>query len=283
MDKAIDWLRYRLVAVDMDGTLAGADHRVTARTAAVLGRAERAGLRVVIVTGRAYPTALAVWNRAGLSAPLVTCGGALTLQPPGMAILRSTVLPEAVVRESLRLGRELALTVSLWTEAGIWVTRPGVEAELLSAVNQMPVLVMTPGPDAPVPFGPMPVLKVMLGAKDPDRLDRVAGEAIARLAPAIAARSMPQFVEATAPDASKREALEAVLAALGVDPAETIAIGDGENDVGMLTLAGLAAVPANAMPGPRRVAHRVIGHHDREGVADFLDEVLRYRAAERQG
>lgn len=278
----MDWTRYRLVAVDMDGTLAGADHRVTARTVAVLGRAERAGLRVVIVTGRAYPTALDVWNRAGLSAPLITCGGALTLQPPGMAVLRSASLPEGAVQEALRLGRELDLTVSLWTEDGIWVTRPGAAGEVLSAVNLMPVPVVTPGPGAPVPFGPRPVLKVMLGA-EPDHLDRVAGEVIARLSPAVAARSMAQFVEATAAEASKREALEAVLTTLGMDPAETIAMGDGENDVGMLELAGLAVVPANAMPGPRRVAHRVIGHHDREGIADFLDDLLQKRAMSPNG
>jgi HAD superfamily hydrolase (TIGR01484 family) len=74
--------RFRALALDMDGTLAGADGRVSRRTITALSRAERAGLRVVIVTGRAVPTPLAVWLAAGLSAPLVVCGGSLTVQPP---------------------------------------------------------------------------------------------------------------------------------------------------------------------------------------------------------
>ncbi|HYF78374.1 MAG TPA: HAD family hydrolase, partial [Symbiobacteriaceae bacterium] len=104
--------------------------------------------------------------------------------------------------------------------------------------------------------------------------DQVAGSIVARLSPALAARSMPMFVEATPAEASKREALLAVLGAMGVEPGEVIAMGDGENDVGMLSLAGLAVVPANAMPGAKAVAHRVVGHHDREGVAAFLEEML---------
>ncbi|HYG58371.1 MAG TPA: HAD-IIB family hydrolase, partial [Symbiobacteriaceae bacterium] len=121
MTNAVDPTRYRLIAADMDGTLAGADHRVTARTVTALARAERAGLRVVIVTGRAYPTALEVWQQAGLSAPIITCGGALTLQPPGMAVVQSACLPSPVVEEALQIGREMDLTVSLWTEREIWV------------------------------------------------------------------------------------------------------------------------------------------------------------------
>ena len=268
--------RFRLLAVDMDGTLAGADHRVTPRTVAALAKAERAGLRTVVVTGRAYPTALAVWQQAGLSAPLITCGGALILQPPELIVVQATFLPDSVVQETLRLGSELDLAVSLWTEDTIWMTRLGMPADVLAAVNQMATPTIAPGHRAPIPYGPMPVLKVMVGA-EPGRLDEVADEVLARLTSVTAARSMPQFIEATAPDDSKRQALSAVLERLGVSPAETIAIGDGENDVGILTLAGLAVVPANAMPGPRAVAQRVIGHHDQEAVAEFLEEFLRLR------
>jgi len=276
MTRPMDWNRYRLIAVDMDGTLAGADHRVTPRTVSALSRAEQAGLKVVIVTGRAYPTALAVWTQAGLSGPLITCGGAVTLQPPHMTVIQATSLPESVVTEALRLGEQCDLTVSLWTERGIWVTRPGMVAEVLGEVNQMEVGVARSGSDAPFPYGPVPVVKVMVGA-EPAHLDQVASEVLTRLSGGLAARSMPQFVEVTPTTASKREALLAVLAALDIDPADTIALGDGENDVGMLTLAGLAAVPANAMDGPRSVAHLVIGHHDQEGVAQFLDAVLQAR------
>lgn len=256
--------------------MAGADHRVTDRTVTALGRAERAGLRTVIVTGRSYPTALSVWQKAELSAPLITCGGALTLQPPQMGVVRSVPIPDGMVAEALRLGEEFDLTVSLWTQRRVWVTRPGKVQELLSAINEMPVPVITPGPEAPRPAGPLPVIKIMLGGP-PELVDRAAVPAPQRLPLLDVARSMPEFIEATMPEASKHEALKGVLADLGVEPSAVIAMGDAETDMGMLSMAGLAAVPASAMPVARAVAGRIIGHHDREAVAEFVEELLRLR------
>ena len=254
----------------MDGTLAGADGRVSQRTITALSRAERAGLRVVIVTGRAVPTPLAVWLAAGLSAPLVVCGGSLTVQPPGLEILDVRVLPEQVVANALELGLRFGLVVSLWTPTAIWVTEHGPIADLLSAINGMDVSELDRSPGAVLP---QPVLKAMLGG-EPAAVDRAEADILARLSDATASRSMRQFIEVTAADASKERALEAVLARLGARPAQVIAAGDADNDLGMLRLAGFAIAPADAMPGPRAEADIVVGPHDADGVAAFIEAIL---------
>ena len=254
----------------MDGTLAGADGRVSQRTITALSRAERAGLRVVIVTGRAVPTPLAVWLAAGLSAPLVLCGGSLTVQPPGLEILDVRVLPEQVVANALALGLRFGLVVSLWTPTAIWVTERGPIADLLSAINGMDVSELDRSPGAVLP---QPVLKAMLGG-EPAAVDRAEADILAGLSDATASRSMRQFVEVTASDASKEQALEGVLARLGARPAQVIAAGDADNDLGMLRLAGFAIAPADAMPGPRAEADLVVGPHDADGVAEFIEDFL---------
>lgn len=275
----IDWRRFRLMAIDMDGTMAGADHRVTARTVELLGEAERDGLRTVVITGRTYPSPLAVWHQAKLSAPLILMGGALTVQPPDLTVVRSAPIPVQLVAKALKLGEAFDLSVCLCTQRGYWVTRSSAWADLLSAINDTPCPVVAPGPEAPYPFGPVPVLKLMWGGPTAPE-DSVAAELVAQMAPLDVARSLPEFIEATMPEASKHGALKALLDDLGVDPAELIAIGDGETDVGMLSMAGYAAVPVNGMPAAKAVAHQIIGHHDREGVADFVAEVLRQRHAQ---
>lgn len=262
--------RFRALALDMDGTLAGADGRVSQRTITALSRAERAGLRVVIVTGRAVPTPLAVWLAAGLSAPLVLCGGSLTVQPPGLEILDVRVLPEQVVANALALGLRFGLVVSLWTPTAIWVTERGPIADLLSAINGMDVSELDRSPGAVLP---QPILKAMLGG-EPAAVDRAEADILAGLSDATASRSMRQFVEVTASDASKEQALEGVLARLGARPAQVIAAGDADNDLGMLRLAGFAIAPADAMPGPRAEADRIVGPHDADGVAEFIEAIL---------
>jgi Cof subfamily protein (haloacid dehalogenase superfamily) len=262
--------RFRVLALDMDGTLAGGDGRVSQRAITALRRAERAGLTVVIVTGRAVPTPLAVWQAAGLSAPLITCGGSLTVQPPGLEILGVRALPDQLVINALALGRRLGLVVSLWTPTAIWVTEQGPIADLLSTINGMDVLEFDQLADA-VP--PTPVLKAMLGG-EPATVDRAEADVLAGLSGATASRSMREFVEATAADASKERALEAVLERLGVAPGQVIAAGDADNDLGMLRMAGFAIAPGDAMAGPRAEADLVVGPHDADGVAEFIEDFL---------
>jgi Cof subfamily protein (haloacid dehalogenase superfamily) len=262
--------RFRVLALDIDGTLAGADGRVSRRAVAALARSEQAGLRVVLVTGRAVPTPLAIWQAAGLSAPLITCGGALTVQPPGPEILDLRPLPEQVAIDALALGARLGLVVSLWTPTEIWVTARGPIGDLLSAINGLEVLELPRAPDAVLPG---PFLKAMFGG-EPQLVDRVQADIVAGLFGVMVSRSMREFVEATAADASKERALSAVLARIGVDPAQVIAAGDADNDLGMLRLAGYAIAPGDAMPGPRAEADLVVGPHDADGIAEFIEAFL---------
>lgn len=260
--------RFRALALDMDGTLTGADGRVSERTVRVLARAERAGLRVVIATGRTAPTPLAVWHAAQLSAPIITCGGSMTLQPPALEVLDVRELPEHVVTAALTLGARHRLAVSLWTPDTIWMTELGPIADLLARINDQPIELL-----GNAATRPKPVVKVMLGGA-PGDVDGAEAAVLAGLRDSSAARSMLQFIEATPAGASKERALGAVLERLEVAPCDVIAAGDANNDLPMLALAGLAIAPADAMPDARAAADLVVGPHDRDGVAEFLEWVL---------
>jgi alkyldihydroxyacetonephosphate synthase len=274
----VDWGRFRLAALDMDGTLAAGDGRVNARTIDALHHVERAGIRVVIVTGRAHPTALDVWRAAGLSGPLITCGGALTLQPPALEVLAVHPLPPGVVGEALRLGRRLGLAVSIWTHDRIWVTEPGAIADLLGRINEIAVDTLPVGLAGELEDGSDQALKVMLGG-DPAVMDRLEPQLLGALDGAALVRSMPEFVEATAPGAGKEPALRLVMERLGIAPDQLIAAGDSDNDVAMLKLAGLAVVPADAMAAARECADLVVGPHDEDGLAGFLETLTARRSA----
>lgn len=288
--KEPDWSQFRALAIDMDGTLAGADHRVTPRTIRALKRAEREGLPAIIVTGRAYPTALDVWEQAQLSAPIITCGGALMLQPPDLVPLYQRAIPRAAVEAALNVGSKLGLEVSLWTPHRIWMDRPGPFGDLLGRINQMPTGILGRDPGRgragdvpPHPDGPAPVVKVMF-CGTPERMDQVEAailDSMRPMAPTIA-RAMPYFIEFTHPDASKKRALQRALDKLGVLPEQVVAIGDGGNDVEMLRDAGWGVSPANGMPEVKAVADQIIGHHDDEGVAQFIEYVLDRRRSEAQ-
>jgi HAD superfamily hydrolase (TIGR01484 family) len=68
---------YKLLALDVDGTLIGRDGVLRPRTAEAVARAAAAGIRPVLCTGRRYRRALPVARQLGLEAPVVCNSGAL--------------------------------------------------------------------------------------------------------------------------------------------------------------------------------------------------------------
>src|SRR5438128_1846657 len=72
---------YRLLALDIDGTLVNSRDEVTPATAAALRRAAEAGIKIVLATGRRYSRALPLVEPLGIDAPIISSSGALVKQP----------------------------------------------------------------------------------------------------------------------------------------------------------------------------------------------------------
>jgi len=78
------------------------------------------------------------------------------------------------------------------------------------------------------------------------------------------------WLDLTPPGVSKASALEALRRQLGVYPDHTLAVGDGNNDIEMLTWAGRSAAMGNALERVREVADRVLPSVEDDGVLDVL-------------
>jgi hydroxymethylpyrimidine pyrophosphatase-like HAD family hydrolase len=75
-------------------------------------------------------------------------------------------------------------------------------------------------------------------------------------------------------DVTKATGLAPALAALGLDAARTIGVGDAENDHAFLRLCGLAVAVSNALPSLKAIAHVVTVGARGAGVAELIDRVL---------
>src|SRR5580658_2692358 len=92
-------LPMRMIAVDLDGTLLGADGRVSERNLAALKAAERAGIEVVVATGRRHSYAMRVLRGLGLREEngLISSNGTVT-RTIGAKLLDRTLLPVETAR-----------------------------------------------------------------------------------------------------------------------------------------------------------------------------------------
>lgn len=86
--------------------------------------------------------------------------------------------------------------------------------------------------------------------------------------------SLPMNIELNAAAANKGDALLTLCALLGIDPAETVAFGDGSNDCSMLRAAGLGVAMANAVEDVKAAADLVTVSNNEAGVAKVLEDIL---------
>lgn len=255
------------VAMDVDGTLAGADHVVSRRTAEVVSRLGSHGVTAIIVTGRTERSALALARSLGLTAPVIACNGAMTTDPVSGRRLQVCAIGRAAAEVARASAEAHGCEPVFFTVDHPCAGRESVHTRLLSTLLGEPVAI---GPLAEV-IDHETVVKLMI-AGEPDLLDAVGGALEA--ANVGLERSMPMFYEAAPPGASKREALAQVLGRLGIPPQDCVGIGDGGNDVAWMSSVGRAVAVSNARPAVLAIADEVIGHHADDGVAAYLERAF---------
>ena len=254
-----------LIAVDVDGTIAGADHVPSARTVAALRRLAGCGIAGVIVTGRSERSVLRLADELGFTAPQISCNGALITVPATHERIWQRSMAPADARRAVAAAHRAGATPCVWS-ADAWYTdedTPG--SRLLTTILEEPP-VMGPLDDV---IAQVAVVKVMI-AGEPDTLD---ASGLAGVIPGME-RSMSWFFEAAPAGAGKKEAMEFLLDHLHVDPQAAWGFGDGGNDVGWLGLLGRVFAPENARDEVKAMADQVIGHHASDGVAEFLERTL---------
>jgi hydroxymethylpyrimidine pyrophosphatase-like HAD family hydrolase len=87
-------------------------------------------------------------------------------------------------------------------------------------------------------------------------------------------KSLPYFLEFAAPGVTKAAGLDFLADHLGFTPAETVAFGDGENDVELVAWAGYGVAVENAHDRVKAVADWIAPSAQVEGVAQVLEAVL---------
>jgi Cof subfamily protein (haloacid dehalogenase superfamily) len=261
----------RGLVLDVDGTLLDPSHRLSAATVAAVGRARAAGLQVLLASGRSPRAMAGVLAALGLDGPAVAFNGAVTFRLAAGAIepLAETTVDRATAIEVLALAAAHGVEAGWYTLDGWRVAAPGPGAEEEGALTGEPAIVEPGLPDGlPDPH------KLMCVAITPEQTAALPGLRARLPANATGVFSHPRYLEVIAPGVDKAAAVAAACAALGLAPGELAAIGDAENDIGMLRTARVGIAMGNAAPAVIAAADRVTAANDRDGAARAIDALL---------
>ncbi|HOU23207.1 MAG TPA: Cof-type HAD-IIB family hydrolase [Anaerolineae bacterium] len=273
--------RPRLVVCDFDGTLLNGPGPVSPAVRQAMQDVVDAGHWITVCTGRGYQLLQPFLGQFVVNAPLICCNGALILEPDSLRPIFAAPTPLDVAHDAVRLAvtrgwRVLAYLADMQTllyygyspfdppqtaRSGYQLVR---DAEVVDE-GLDPLTVIT---------GPLQKLMVLAprSGATPEFVSAIQGVVGDR---ARVVLSSPRAAELLVPGASKAEGLKRVARRVRVRRRDTIAIGDGDNDIDMLRWAGVGIAMGNAMPAAKAIARWVAPPVDQDGVAAVLGRFLR--------
>jgi len=257
----------RAVALDVDGTIAGADHRVSARTAAAIGAVQDAGLPVFLLTGRSRRSVLALARELGIRNPVAASNGSVAFDPVIDHDTRVAPMTTEIVDAMVAVHRATGLALTWWGRDTIQVDTLGPLSDELLALGEDPASIRVGDPST---IEPSATLKMMLHGT-PEELDAAAD--LVRTALPDAARSMSTFWEVVGPDAHKWAALQHLLGD-EIAPEHVLGIGDGGNDIPWLSRIGHPVAMGNALDEVKALARTHTHHHADDGAAAVLERLV---------
>jgi Cof subfamily protein (haloacid dehalogenase superfamily) len=270
-------LTYRLLCFDYDGTAADGGHYPTQRVRDAVAAAQARGARVVLATGRSFGAAHRFAEALGLRDAVITYQGAVVkeMAPPHATLVRE-VMPLEPLNECLALAAARDLDLSLYGDEEYYLTALRRPAEFHRRWFGPPFHQVATYADALAALaakGEAPIKGLMIcepGESEPlaAELHAIFGDRLTVL------RSHELFTEVTSPHASKGNALAFLAERYGVAQAETIAVGDSDNDISMIRWAGLGVAMGNAAPEVIAAADLVAPTVCDDGLAAVIEEYV---------
>jgi len=262
---------YKLLALDLDGTLLNSGLRVSEANGEAVRAAMDRGVQVVLATARFYGIALRTASRLGVETPLICSNGALVKRPTDGRELIHLQLDHDLAREVTLLGDDRGWEMFTTIEDVTYMQmRPGIIPERLPGglkIAERQSERLNEGP---------PTCVLVFGEEAVNEISSrflAAYEGRARFSINRPTNSA-HYLILTHPDAEKAHALDVALKELGVPPDEAIAMGDSESDIGMFSLAGLGIAMRNAPDEVQRAALHVAPSNDEDGVAWAIRKFL---------
>lgn len=263
-------LAYKLIVLDVDGTLVDCERRISTRNLQALEAAKQRGLKVTLASGRSYESITPFARTIGVNAPLILYNGCRVQDFQTQRIYEDHCLPLVQAQRALKLIAGYDLHLNLYIHDRVYI-RTLTEAAAASMKKDNVTAEAVGDLLAFLKEDPTKIL--LIG--EPKLLRKFRREYLQGLAlPPELVHSEPDYLEILPAGVSKGAALLAICQRLDILPQEVIAFGDGPNDLEMLRYAGLGVAVANARPEVKEAAELVTAANDQDGVAAALEKIL---------
>lgn len=283
----------QIIASDMDGTLLNDKMVISPVNAAAVKKAQAAGVHFIVSSGRGYTEIKPLIDNAGFNCPLITLNGAQVFDEEGK-LLSSAAISDHLSSKIMHFLKKQKLYFEVITSKGIYSDNQSKRienfAELLTNINpetpfklavslaaaRMELMNVNYTDDyfklAADPH--ISIYKIVaFSSEGPKVLDPIK-QKIQQFDSLTVTSSSDSNIEINHVNAQKGAALQAYADRLNVPMDNVMAIGDNNNDLSMLKVAGVSYAMDNAINSVKQTAKRLTTTNVADGVAQAINEVL---------
>lgn len=264
---------YKLIAVDMDGTLLREDKTISDKTKDRIKKSVEKGVKIVLASGRPIEGLERYLEELQLVTEddfVMSFNGSVIQNAKTKAIISKNILKGSDLKALYRLAKQIGVNIHAFTKQGCVTPIMNEYSQLEGRINGIEV--------HEVDFNTIDdnedVIKVMFIDPEP-----VLAAAIEKIPHHVyedftVVRSAPYFLEFLNKASSKGTGVKALAEHLGIKREEIICIGDAGNDLDMIEYAGLGVAMGNAFEEVKAAADYVTLDNESDGVAHVIEKFI---------
>lgn len=274
-------MKYKMIAMDMDGTLLTTDKDVSERSKDVLKKAADMGIKLVVCTGRIFTSALIYADIIGTEAPIIASNGAYIREKDRDEVVYMKALPKEDMYTVVRTVKEYGFYPHLFSYDTIFSEKVIYTTKLYDKQNKsLPEdkkvkIVLNDDLEKVIEENNQIIIKIVIMSEmdEIERLNKLRNEISKKIDASIVSSAENNF-EIMSKGISKGNAVKILGDIYGISPEETICIGDNENDISMIEYAGCGVAMGNAADALKSAADYITDTNDNDGVAKAIEKLV---------
>ncbi len=272
---------YKMICIDIDGTLIKPDHTLSSETVKAIRRARDKGVMVVLSTGRMYRSARLYADELELDFPIISANGSYVKDKATNEVIYEQNLSKDDLNFITGVLDKYGVKINFYnndtmyiSEHRDYVTRYEALSKTLPPEKRIEIKYITK--DYPMnefieEFGGY----IQKGIVFPHQgiISSIRNEVAENKLLKVVSSDVDN-IEFTSHLADKGLGVLALAKAKNIKPSEIICVGDSENDLSMLKIAGLPVAMGNAIPLLKEVASYVTDTNVNDGVAKMINKFI---------
>ncbi|MBI9011733.1 MAG: HAD family phosphatase [Clostridiales bacterium] len=261
---------YKLLALDIDGTLLDSEGHVSESTLEAIKRVQNKGVLVTISTGRPIQGVYKYIKMLDLKAPIITYNGAMIIDSEKDKVIYEQKLDRKDAKQIIDLGRVYDTTMVIWSNNKLYVNR----------LDDHVIAYQTLSGEAPIVINNYEEvynqgITKIIWINEPDKLIQYQDEIKSVANESVTyCTSKPHYLEFFDHKVSKAKALAFIGRHCNIKKEEMMAIGDGNNDIEMIEYVGMGVAMGNATPLVKSVANYITSSNNNDGIFKALEKLI---------